>query len=665
MVGLLLVGCGGESVPPSKNVDVNLKGETGACLKELGDKLSAYLNQELSEPQIREIWGCLDGALNDFIAITSPEHPRGYPPDALARFFESFFLKREIPLPVAEALMNLKRILIGGEREFLTTDEISKLKVVLEKAEGWSIRLSPHLDALFLRNPSHLSFSRVESGFRELSQVGSEVGLWLEDQGEVYTQTEVRALLLSIRDWIAPGSRGDVIGTVLESLPLLFELKALLIGGTERRIQATEWPLFLRKATSVLSLMQTVNLKMKVGSYTSLIHDASFGGILFDVKSLFEGVSAPYSDFHKLLEKASKLSWWPGGIPISGLSNALRFFFQRFLEIDEGRSYLTIDYRVVEKLEQLRASYRGYVSGSDAKFTGLLGSIGPVYTNGRGMIHFARLGNEPSSSVRRYQLAFLYTLVHQLYDAYEIDRADRPGFQRAFAEVLDVIKDLGFMTSVDPDYAGRLFRETNVFTIVSDGDAYLSEGELTVYAWMVLSALNQQEWTLAQIDRSCRRVESCVYKQWTKNFSNHLDNFPLVSSYLQGLNSDQRRYFFEVAKGASGSESLIMNIMILSYLEFYMIRFDRGDSILNTAEVIDSFDVFGPTLEELLGSVGVSPEDTLAFFTYLFKYGSTPLDMDAYGGWLRYLNWKLFPDRWDIAADRTRLLQILSELGKL
>ena len=53
----------------------------------------------------------------------------------------------------------------------------------------------------------------------------------------------------------------------------------------------------------------------------------------------------------------------------------------------------------------------------------------------------------------------------------------------------------------------------------------------------------------------------------------------------------------------------------------------------------------------------------LAFFTFMFKYGSTPFTMS--NGPALFSTWEAQPESWQFAADRTILMSILSQLSQL
>lgn len=661
--GVLIVGCGAENEPLSKNVNVRLKGEGTQCLNQLGEKISSYLDSQLSFEEVKQVWVCLDGALTDFIQITSPERPEGYPPGALARFFESFFVKREIPLSVAKALMNLKRVFIGGQKEFLTDKEAEVLREFIKKAEGWSVRLNPHLEKILLKR-THFSQSELDEAFDELKRISEELGFWLENQGQVYSQSEALELLNSLRSWLSEKPSVRVLDSVIESLPVFFELKSLLIGGDDLSVAPGEWALFLKKTSAVLSLVQTGTLKVKQGNIVSSVTlDQTFGSVLGDVELLLLAVDTPYSNVESLISKASSLSWWPTSLPANGLSQGLRFFLQKFLLHENMDREFIVDHRVVQSLRQMRQGFYSSLKGENSNFESFLAQMGRVDGNLR--IQYV-LSSETSKS-KRTQLAIVYQLIRKIFSAYETEGFEKEDFARAFAEILKTLKDLGFLDSVDLNYGSRLFLEANVFTLVSNGDRYLSIYEASFYAWMALSAVIESEWVNTDIKNEGLECNEglCVFNYWSSNYQKYFSNKPYLVTHLNSMTSSQREKFFEIARGASGSHSVMMNSMIFSYLECFMLHFDEdNDSYLPLSEVLKSFEVFGDTLANLLDGL-VPKEDTLAFFTYLFKRGKTPFASDPPGEFLRYVHWKLHPERWELHEDRTRLLQILSELGKM
>jgi len=668
VVSGLVLACGGESEPVSDRVDVVLKGQTGTCLKEVSGSITQYLAGDLNESQVKQIWSCLDGALTDFESITSPEHPSGYPPNALARFFENFFAEREIPLEVAQALMNLKRVFVGGEKEFLTQSEILKLREFIARCQEWSLRLRPHIPTLLMKNPKSINYEASSKAVDELSRVAFEVGLWMESQGQVYTQEEIRELLLSLQNWLELKPTEKLVGEMVESLPSFFKLKVILIGGSEESMGPGEWPLFMRKAVAVARILEIFAVKFKSNSLSGVTKDPSLFGVLLGLEQIFSGVNTPYSRVHDLIVEMSGLSWWPSTFPAEGLSGALKYVIQDFLGVDRNQANLFVDDRTSFKLRDLRNSYSSFIGQSDDEFESFYSSMNGIEGTQGGFIFHEKKSSAESeaSTVKRNQLAFIYTFLNQLFKVHRVEDFQMQAFKEVFGEVLDVIQTLGILNSVEKSYALRLFREINVFTFVSNGDLVISKVETGMYAWMALSGWSQQEWVSDQVGEVCAAQDSCLKNHFRLDFSRWLFNYPLLSRSLDLMNEEQRELFFDGVERTSGSESLVMNFVVLTYIEFFMLRYDVDQSgFVNLSEVLEAYEVFGLTLKDLLVSVGVPAEDTRAFFTFLFRYGYTPLDSQNMGSLVRYLNWKLFPHRWESHANRMRLLQILSELSKL
>jgi hypothetical protein len=337
------------------------------------------------------------------------------------------------------------------------------------------------------------------------------------------------------------------------------------------------------------------------------------------------------------------------------------------LEIDPGRPVM-IDERVGQALGDLREDFLSALEpGKNKEFEVFFQSMGDLTSNERGLIVFGRDGKTTSGEkIKRNQLAVIHTVLKRIMKAYGARHAvGRERFHEAFAEVLHRLQAIGLLESVEEGYADRLFREMNVFMKASDGNAVVSESEIGMYAWLVLSAYSQQEWIQSEMPTACREEASCAREFLSTHIERYLENYPGLKTYLLSLSEQGRQEFFQLATQASGSESFLQNFVIFGYLEFFMARFDHDrDEFLGIDEVLSAFEIFGPTLQELLSGL-VPPDDVQAFFTFLFHYGYMPGDAGHPGSLLRYLHWKLFPKSWSSHADRMRLLQILSDLNQL
>ncbi|HAG92068.1 MAG TPA: hypothetical protein DCL41_09360 [Bdellovibrionales bacterium] len=664
----VLSGCGREGETPSTKVDVVLKGDTGECLGSVDESIRKYLHAEMNDGELEAMWTCLDGALTDFVTITSPEHPTGYPPDALARFFESFFVKREVPLEVAEALMNLKRIFVGGQKTFLTPAEVTKLRQFISLCRLWSQELQPHMKVLVLKNPVSVTSSDSEAALEALRDVALEVGLWMDAQGQTYTQEDLKSLLLAMSRWLQPGVTVKWMNELQEALPSLFEIKRIFVGGSADHIHSGDWPVLLKKVVSGIGVLEIVGWKMEQNQISSLASDESLPRMLLYLSQVFEGVNVPFGEVDRVMRQMSRLSWWPSALPVDGLSKGLKFVLQKFLLLEDASTPFVMDHRVVNALMHLRGEFLDALKkNGSSEFERFANPMRGVSSSSQGLIfHLYNKNAEDLRGVARNQTAVLYLLIHQLKKSFHLSEIEKPQFQQVFNEVLGVLQGLNILTDIEPSYALRLFREMDVFTWVSNGDQRLSDSEIGMYGWMALSGWVQQEWVHRDLNPVCKGDEVCIRKNWRSQSEKFLINFPQVQREMVGWSEAQKNLFFDRVNLASGSESILMNAVLMSYLEFFMMRFDSDkNSLIDVEESLTSFEVFHLTLDELLGSVGVPQSDTLAFFTFLFRYGYTPLDGGKMGAWLRYLNWKLYPRKWSFQADRMRLLQILSELSKL
>jgi hypothetical protein len=113
---------------------------------------------------------------------------------------------------------------------------------------------------------------------------------------------------------------------------------------------------------------------------------------------------------------------------------------------------------------------------------------------------------------------------------------------------------------------------------------------------------------------------------------------------------------------------LLVTVQIMGYVETVLDRFDTDHSgSINLKEATVAYPLFGPTLTHLL--FGLPPDADFPLFTFMLKYGDTPLDM--FGGSVLFNYWMWHRDGeanpplvWKFEADRNAIMGLLSQLSK-
>jgi hypothetical protein len=219
---------------------------------------------------------------------------------------------------------------------------------------------------------------------------------------------------------------------------------------------------------------------------------------------------------------------------------------------------------------------------------------------------------------------------------------------------------LGWLTTTQPSISTSLMKEANLFVMSSNGDLKLDKAEAFQYALYALSSYRASA-MLTTAAASCNNVDTCITSAWFTNRATLLANFPNLLGWIGSSTATWTTYSGDVATVA-GSDSWLMQFMVVHFIETYMARFDSDNSqLINLSESLVAFPVFHPILSQLLPPQGLGETDTEPMYTYLFKYGAPP---SGFSQDLQYFEWKGAQSSWAFSADRLILADILSALDK-
>jgi hypothetical protein len=128
----------------------------------------------------------------------------------------------------------------------------------------------------------------------------------------------------------------------------------------------------------------------------------------------------------------------------------------------------------------------------------------------------------------------------------------------------------------------------------------------------------------------------------------------------------KKKFFMNLLKG-TGAEfdgqgrTLVSDVALIphisQYIEAILQRFDRNkDGVLDTAEAMISYEVFGNILKKVSGQS--SEKLNRAAFAWFLKYGTAP---ESISDKVKFIAWWVPKGEkgWNLRADRERLAQIM------
>ncbi|NJL25262.1 MAG: hypothetical protein HC902_08840 [Calothrix sp. SM1_5_4] len=111
----------------------------------------AFTEGRLGREDVRGFWDCTGRVVSDYQRVTSA--PGGvYSARAVRRFLDRYFLNTDpISDALLQSLMELKRVLLSGDTDTITTSELNRLQALIDELKELSLEIHPHASRSFFR----------------------------------------------------------------------------------------------------------------------------------------------------------------------------------------------------------------------------------------------------------------------------------------------------------------------------------------------------------------------------------------------------------------------------------------------------------------------------------------------------------------------------------
>lgn len=318
----------------------------------------------------------------------------------------------------------------------------------------------------------------------------------------------------------------------------------------------------------------------------------------------------------------------------------------------------------------------------------------PLNLDSMGRLEFFKGGKYTSDtlSTLNWERQVMDVLIKGYADVF--DRDKKPAglsenrLRDLFFDLKPALVKLGLVDADNFNFYKRVFLEGNLFLARGDGDiSHFNLYESVEYLHYALAGIRAGGRLLDHLETSCdvnkvgEKVVSvpveCFRWHFKEQFEKNFSHMPQLIQFVSGLPDSEWEVLEKNlestirAEGAADSPILTSDILeifiLLQYIETFIFRFDvSGSQSVELEEVGPALKVFVPTLSRLLQFDPVLQAwDLEATFTYLLRYGLSPLRDDDPVAGLEYIYWKWHPETWEFRADRQRLAQILAALAKL
>ena len=755
----LVLGCAEEDTPFQKLPVAKL--QNVSCLTNAAEIFDKYFISQMSEKEIEEFWDCTDRAVRLFGSYVRGKEDSQYRPREIYDFINNFFFTDlRIPSDEIESLLSemmyFKQLLVGGNREFVTSGELVEFRNWIQFLKQETLRLRPHITRLnWIHGKAQPTPEELGKSLEVLNGVALRLGQKFGAQGYEYERVHIEALLKKM-DVIFESSPEKQL-RLNRWVPLAFHLKKALISLEMNKMIPSEWQsltvilseglgaflnwhYFVGKASSIYeqnavqglrdvkariiqilkrgftveqrgkiensNLIEIVNDLDRLDMLTKNWSRSEFSYIWLIANSALLQTSFPQEENWILLRRKwieDKALLWEDAI--SGLVNAMTsqadsLFPHLTLETLDSIDRIVEDWASVQlNMNELKLFERD----SGKCLNGALSSIEEMHcltdtpwamnvdSEGRLLFQRSKEYSPNTLSTLNWERIVIRSLIRGYGDVYGADQLPIGVSQDRLKDIffdlkLPLIK-LGLVEKDNINFYERVFLEGNLFLARSDGnEAALNYFEAVEYLHYALAGVRAGGVFLDHLEKGCEveresnSVKSvaveCFRWNFKEHFSRYLSHIPYLVEFVSALPLESWTLFeYNLestvrTEGTAGSPILVSDIMeifiLLQYIETFIFRYDQSQSgTIEVDETEAAHLVFAPILARLLGFDPVLQAwDLKATFTYLLKFGQSPLREDPIAG-VQYLHWKWHPDQWSYRADRLRLAQILASLAKL
>jgi hypothetical protein len=665
----MMLSCSKGQSNPKAAINIRLAVGNTDCFNGIGDQVRRFLEGGSSPEAVHSTFACVTQIVNDFSRITIGSQSDRYSKNELRSFLERYYFKSGLPDELIVSTLDLKVLLVGGNNSEVTRDEINELLLDVETIERNLVQILPQMPLIL--GASQATDERWDEAFHELTT-------FAQNLSEIFSQQQGYQFA-SLQSFISNWAKyynfpiGHWVRRLADLIPVFAKGKVLLVGGNNQTIAAAEWaPLFQTLAEGYSAYRLKSRLASRHADPSGILSEPKLLSVADQLLAIVDRavsarpqkliVAAEFQDFFASLELEKIL---PASLGAKQLTTILSFVTDRLLRAP-GAALGALDEAGVNELKSLIARWR---SLAEAFSRGDLS----VYPEFDSSVHAnfnlqfdesGRLTLPATGSRVNFEFPLFYVALEWLGQRWSAWPMNADPFHSMVTDIVSVAHGVGMIASISDSIYLRLLQESNLFMPSSNGDMKLDLKEAFQYSVILLSAF-RGAFALEQASKTGCSSDNvkCFNGVLFAKRSDLLRQFPKL---LNWMGTDVQRFseFDAKLSGTVGEGQWVQQFVLIHYVETFNLRFDLNhDSVIDFAEATNAYVIYGPILSQMLSNVGFPSEETWPLYTFLFKYGATPLTL--FGGAVRYLYWRWNEKSWYLAADRQVLIGILSELSKL
>ena len=266
---LFTLGCGLKLGEKNKTNNV-LEIKSASCLDQSLSQLNLFFAGDATDEQVSESFMCLQDVLLAFKHNVRGKEMDSYTPAEIAGYIANKFAKEGgggLSAGLLVEIMKLKIILVGGDADKLTKNEIQALSSIIARLKNDIVKLNPHMKIIASKWKPEAQSEMKEKRFLEAKAAFegflNRVALLLASSGRPY---ELNSLLNLAIEAIKGSSTGAASVTLINNARnFVIKFKMTLIGGSEA-LSGKEWVPFAKTLSEVF--FQSLRLKYFLNELT-------------------------------------------------------------------------------------------------------------------------------------------------------------------------------------------------------------------------------------------------------------------------------------------------------------------------------------------------------------------------------------------------------------
>ncbi len=253
-----IIGCGLKLGEKNKTKNV-AELQSASCITQSISHFILFFAGDASAEQVSESLLCLQGVLKDFQTNIRGKNKDAYTADEVSNFISTQVIKSRSNTSAALLMevMKVKVVLVGGNTELLTKNEINGLIDILARLKPEIIKLAPHMKIITSK-----WIPDADVAVKEIKFIGAKAAFegFLNRVGNVLASGERSYELNDLANLVIEAlkfsnGKAEVIAKIETLKTLIIQFKKSIIGG-DAALTGKEWLPFTRTANEVLFQLQ-------------------------------------------------------------------------------------------------------------------------------------------------------------------------------------------------------------------------------------------------------------------------------------------------------------------------------------------------------------------------------------------------------------------------